>query len=369
MRKTFLLIFTILLITLITANADELSDKFSLSVNTYIDNTNSDIITTKLNTVKRLSEKYGIGIDAGYDAISSATPLNRADNIDEDRDDEGNKDRFFSTVTGIYNDVVNNISVSGYYSKESDYTGRSVFVNYSRIMNNDNTSISTGISQSFDSWDISGLTEDERNDSQLNLSASQFLTNTSQVQLIYTLIYSDGFLASPYRNVDIGSEKIYERLPSDRTAHAVAIKLIKLINEPTSVHLYYRYYFDDWEIRSHTVSVDLYRDITDYIVLGGSYRYYNQDEASFTKKSDQYKPDDTYIAIDYKYSNFTSNTIGINLMLTPQWEFFSFIDWESAKFKISADYYITSDNDWIKNWYGEDFIQAAIISTSFEYLY
>ncbi|MEE9523227.1 MAG: DUF3570 domain-containing protein [Thermodesulfovibrionales bacterium] len=368
MRSIASIILISFLLSSVPIYADELVDEVSITYNSYSDNTDSEIDTYILGITKKISDRFGIGLNVGYDAITTATPPSNSDTATEagiTHEEKYESNRLFPTLMVIYDDGDNNFVLGGYYSKEDDYTGRTIFTSYTRQLNMQNTSMGIGLSQSFDEWELDGLAEDQRKDTQVNLTASQILSKTSQLQFIYSYIYSDGLIASPYRNIEIDNTVVNERLPLDRTGQAFALRYVKLIFKPTSINLYYRYYFDDWEIISHTASAELYHDITETLTLGGLYRYYDQTGAKFTQNPEVYSLDDKYIAVDYKYSDFSSQTAGLALIFNPDWDFL--FDWENLKFKASYDYYWTSGNDHIKYWYDVDNIKAQILSLSIDY--
>lgn len=372
-RMPLILAFLFLMASCFIVAASELEDRFIFSAHTYIDNTNTKIYSGKFDLKKKLSKTYGMGFSIGVDSITGATQTvsqQQGGGNDEDEEGEGGgKARVYPSLRGIYDDHENTVVLGAYYSVESDYTGRSVFLNYTRMLNMDNTSLGIGLSQSFDTWEVSDLPENDRKERFVNLSFSQVLSRASQVQLIYSWYFGEGYLGSPVKEKDIGGTIVRERLPDVRTGHAFAAQLVTLLNEPTSLHLYYRYYFDDWDIDSHTVNLELYRDVTRYTTLGGRVRYYTQSEANFIRDPLTYTPADDVIVFDYKYSAFQSYTLGLIVLYQPHWESFRIMDWDNAKIKFSLDYYQTSDNDLIKYWFDEKNIYGVYSSLSLEYLF
>jgi hypothetical protein len=61
---------------------------------------------------------------------------------------------------------------------------------------------------------------------------------------------------------------IYAQYPDTRQGNAYAVQFITLLDDPTSLHVYYRYYRDDWHIASDTVNLELYRDLSRSFVRG-----------------------------------------------------------------------------------------------------
>jgi len=364
-RKTLFIALVIILTSVLIVTASELEDRFILSGHTYFDNDNTRIFSGKFDLTKKLAETYGFGLGLGVDSISGATQTvsqqQGGGGEEEDEGEGGGKERFYPSLRGIYDDHENTVVLGGYYSSESKYTGRTVFVNYTRMLNMDNTSLGLGLSQSFDTWEVSGLTDNERKERFVNLSASQSLSRTSQIQFIYSWYFGEGYLGSPIKEKLIGGAVVREHLPGDRTGHAFATQFVTLLNEPTSLHLYYRYYFDDWGIDSHTINLELYRDITDSFTLGGRARYYAQSDADFIRDPQTYTAGDDVIALDYKYSSFQTYTFGLIALIQPPWD--------NTKIKFSLDYYQTSDNDLIEYMMGEKNLFGAYSSLSFEYLF
>lgn len=386
-------------------------DKFSVSAGTYSDNSDSTIYTSTVGVTKHISSRFALDIKVGIDAISSATQSRGSstsggsgDTGDEDEDEDGeveddsvsggpidavtaatsssggtsgsgNADvtdkssestRVPITVSVIYEEGDDALTLGTYWSFEDTYQGRSVFANYVRSLNMQNTELGIGVSQSFDNWTVSDLDESDRYETQLNLTAMQLLSPRAKMQASYTLTASNGYLASPFRYIETTTGNYLEKLPDERMGNAVALKLITLLDEPTSLHLSYRYYMDDWDIDSHTAEIEVLRDITSRFTVGGRYRYYTQSAASFTKSPDEYTADDRYVAIDYRYSEFAAHTLGMSFIYRPH-EFFGSTD--RIKLKFSVDAYQTTENDLIKYWYREDSLTAFFSSLSVEYLF
>ncbi len=341
-------------------------NKASVSYDFYADNTDVAVSSPTVSVFKRIAHKLFITLKARIDAISSASIRKGGSPARKDavtgasprRDFEDV--RYAPTLIATYNDGDNSLSVGFYYSTERDYMGRSLFANYTRQLNLQNTAVSVGISQSFDRWHPKfdrELKRSDRKERKIDLSVSQLLSPTAMVQLSYSNIYSEGFLASPYHYL-LGENFVrFETLPEKRKGHAFAFRLIKLLDEPTSLNFYYRYYTDDWGINSHTFDLKVLRDISDTLTFGVRYRYYTQSSADFTKGINDYALTDRYVVVDYRYSSFSSNTLGLLLIK----------GFKSIKLKASINYYITSSNPYVRNWYGKDRIRAVFGSVALEY--
>ncbi|MBF0516878.1 MAG: DUF3570 domain-containing protein, partial [Nitrospirae bacterium] len=149
-----------------------------------------------------------------------------------------------------------------------------------------------GIAQSFDKWKP-GLNRElpqyNRDETKLDLSASQILSQTFTAQLNYSFMKTNGFLASPYEYLETDTFTLYERYPTSRSANALSLKLVKLIDDPTAIHLSYRFFTDSWAITSHTLTAELYRALSKVFTIGARYRLYTPTKADFMKPPPDYK--------------------------------------------------------------------------------
>jgi hypothetical protein len=266
---------------------------------------------------------------------------------------------------GVYSDGTDTLSGGLYRSGEVDYTGNSFFVNYARAMNEENTVLGVGISQSNDRWEPMFdrlLPRDDRKERKIDLSLTQLLSPRWSMQLVYSRLDSEGFLASPYHFVSQESFARFENYPQTRSGSAVALKSVSLLSEESSLNLSYRYYRDDWEIISHTFGAEVLYDVSETVLTGARLRYYTQSKAFFTRPVGGYSVDDSYFAADYRMSAFDSYMVGVPLIHR-----FELAGYNEVKLSASVDYYWTTPNDYIKAWYGEENLRAFSTTLMFDY--
>ena len=126
-----------------------------------------------------------------------------------------------------------------------------------------------------------------RNSYSLGFGFSQILSKKMQGSLALDFVQQDGLLSTPFQRVhfsDVEDSFIenfhladdIERLPNSRFKVAVGGRLNYYVNEIVTLRTFYRYYFDDWGITSHTASLEVPVKITDKFTLYPSYRFYNQ---------------------------------------------------------------------------------------------
>lgn len=351
--------------------ASDLKDSASVGMSTYSGTGDVQVYSPAFAIFKTLTSQFMLGVKMRLDAISAASIRNGGNPVTTDAvtgasSKEGFDDkRIATTIMGVYSDNINNISAGVYKSDEVDYKGSSVFASYSRAFNEENTMAGIGFSQSDDEWKPTfsrELAEDKRKEQKVDLSFAQMISPKWNVQLVYSYLYSDGFLSSPYHFIAQDDFSKFESYPDERTGEAIAIKSVNLLSELNSMNFSYRYYDDDWDIVSHTYTVEFLRDFSDELLLGARVRYYTQSDANFIKPIGEYSAYDEYFASDYRMSAFDSYMIGVPLIYK-----FSLTGFDDIKLTASADYYWTSSNDYIKNWYNEDNIKAVSTTFMFDY--
>jgi len=360
------------MIPFLKAYASELKDSASFGFNTYSDNNDVQVYSPTFELLKTVSKNWLIGVKLRADAIAAASIRFSSSpaTIPADAQAVASKRsgfddvRYAPTVFVSYDDGENAATVGGYYSTELDYVGKALFANYTRQLNQGNTAVGIGISQSADTWSPNNnrdLDVDNRDERKIDLSVNQLLSPTASIQFVYSYMYSEGFLASPYpyllqNNTFIG----LENYPGTRTGHAFAIKGLKYIDDENVMNFSYRYYTDDWDIDSHTISAELLHDVNDNWMVGARVRYYTQSGSNFAKTLGEYTQADIYVASDYRMTAFDSYNVGIPVTYKPSNE-------SPYSVSFSVDYYWTSDNDYIKNWFGENNIKAVYTTLRVDY--
>ncbi|WP_055444955.1 DUF3570 domain-containing protein [Lacinutrix himadriensis] len=181
-----------------------------------------------------------------------------------------------------------------------------------------------------------------RNSYSLSFSFSQILSKKAQMSLFFDLVKQDGWLANPMQRVYFGDVDNYyignaasianytsssnkdvfqladdiERLPDSRFKIPLGMRFNYYINETVSLRTYYRYYFDDWGINSHTANVELPIKITSKFTLYPSYRFYNQTAADYFAPYEENVSTSEFYTSDYDLSKFSANQYGFGVSYT-----------------------------------------------------
>lgn len=189
----------------------------------------------------------------------------------------------------------------------------------------------------------SGLINDKnRNSYSVSFSFSQILNKNAQFSMFFDLVQQQGWLANPMQRVyfaDVDNFYIgkpsaiqnytsplntevfqladdIERLPDTRFKTPIGLRFNYYINEILTLRTYYRYYFDDWGINSHTAELELPIKLAEKFTLYPSYRYYNQTAADYFAPYEENLSTNTYYTSDYDLSKFKASQYGLGLTYT-----------------------------------------------------
>lgn len=320
-----------------------------------------------------LSDDDVLIIDAGVSAYTSAS----SSNVDPFDGDE-RADSFVASSGASRSDVWTNLS--GTYTHSSDdrntmYSGNlSVSSEYdyfsfgfggafTKLFNEKNTEVSINANIFLDTWTpiyptelrpfvsgangldngffsnktITGNTDysptfenfadETRNSYSVGLGFSQILGKNLQGSLALDFVKQDGLLSTPFQRVyfaDVADSFIQEfqladaieQLPDSRFKVAGGGRLNWYINESVVLRSYYRYYYDDWGINSHTASVEVPIKLSDKFTVYPSYRYYHQTAADYFFEYEEALSTDTFYTSDYDLSKYSANQFGMGVSYT-----------------------------------------------------
>ncbi len=370
LKYIFFALISLLLLP-IQSVASSLKDTISIGFDTYNDTGDVQVYSPTLSLLKKASQHWMLGVKMRIDAISAASIKNGANGGQVDivtgasrKEGQLYDDiRYAPTLSMTYSDGDNTLSFGGYYSSEQDYDGKSLFCNYTRQLNQENTTLNIGVSQSFDRWHPvfdRALPRSNRNETKIDLSINQLITPKFSLQLVNSYMYSQGFLSSPYHYISQNNLARFENYPAQRTGDAISLKGVALMNKDNALNFSYRYYIDDWNIRSHTFNVEELHDVTRDFTSGLRLRYYTQTKSNFVKEIGTYNANDKYFAVDYRMSAFDSIDVGLPFIYHPN---------RTDKLTASIDYYQTTNNNYIKRWYGVNNLKAVYTTLTYTFGY
>jgi len=189
---------------------------------------------------------------------------------------------------------------------------------------------------------FNSIKDKSRNSYSASISFSQILSKNAQISLFFDVVKQQGWLGNPLQRVYFGDVDNYyignansidnytsssnkdvfqladdiERLPSSRLKTPIGMRFNYYINERFVLRTYYRYYFDDWGVSSHTASVEIPIKITDKFTLYPSYRYYTQTAADYFSPYEENLSTDEFYTSDYDLSEYSANQFGFGVSYT-----------------------------------------------------
>lgn len=179
----------------------------------------------------------------------------------------------------------------------------------------------------YDPLNFQVFTNEKRNSYSLGFGFSQILTKRLQGLFSIDFLLQDGLLSTPFQRVyfsDVDGSFIQdfqladdiERLPGTRFKLAIGLQANYYINEWLVLRGFYRYYFDDWGIRSQTASIEVPVKIAAKFTIYPSYRFYFQKAANYFAPFQQHLSTDTFYTSDFDLSKFNANQFGLGVTYT-----------------------------------------------------
>jgi len=278
-----------------------------------------------------------VHFDIGFDVISSAS----TDNIDFVLSSASKHDVRVYTSLG-FNKVANNKKITWgantSFSIESDYlsVGQSLSINH---INEDQTrELSAVLQMYFDDlrwgrYQFEGVRElvypvelrnkewfdnYRRNSYNLVLGWLQTVNQRMSLGVYPGLTYQSGLLSTPFHRVYfIDNSKQVEKLPTGRWKIPVGVQLNTFMGPRWILRTFYRYYWDDFGISAHTISLEAPVKISRVITLTPFIRLYNQRQSDFFKPYARHVPTQEFFTSDYDLSGFSSNSSGLGFRYAP----------------------------------------------------
>ena len=257
-------------------------------------------------------------------------------------------------VLGVTHLIPNgNFSLNGLYSREHDYSSRTIAGTISRDFAEKNTTLQLGFVRSWDevfpttkTWTRSANIET------VDATFNQILSNRLLTQFIFSYTKADGELADVYRTIKIaGPDSVIEYdpvHPHSRYRRAFSNRFVYRLNPLSSITFGYRYYWDTWDIRSHTISSLYQRHLSRFTILGVGFRTYLQSEAFFFKN--EYAAPEKYMTADNKLDKTYSTELELNLTINGggYQSSLPFLDDDRVQYNFSLNWYRrhTNSPDW-----------------------
>lgn len=250
-----------------------LADKVSLSASYYVDmvsNASIDVVT-QASPFKERRTAYDVGVD--YVVRDSA------------------------------------IAISASSSDEPDYTADGVSIDVSQEVFGGMTTLALGYTRAVDRVgrkDVGFF--DNAKHWQYRLGVTQILSPRWLASANFEAISDDGFLGSPYRSARVFGAAVPERNPRTRTSRAVKLRAVGDLGSRDAGRVEYRYFWDTWDIRAHTVELGYSRALGQSFLADGFFRYNTQTRALFY--SDNAQTETLYVSRNRQLGTFKSYGLG-----------------------------------------------------------
>ena len=209
------------------------------------------------------------------------------------------------------------------YSTEEDYKAISGGVEIEYEFPNKATSLRGGIAVSFDEVDpeqeagIVRVSNEDKENYAIFGGITQVINKYTILQTTLGISYFDGFLSDPYKQVFLPGGNLPDSRPSDRTQYTFAARLRRYSELfAAAFHVDYRFYYDDWDVRSHTLDLGLHKVTESGWAFDTSLRYYSQTQADFYEPFYTAPRADGEYSSDYRLSPYGSISLRLGLSET-----------------------------------------------------
>ncbi len=314
---------------------------------------------------KQLRGELGLDLKLTYDALTGAspngaTPAQRVQTFTRPSGsgqytiapgkiplDDTFHDTRFSFGIGLSDRIGSTTAAAlgGQFSNEYDYVSYGVNGTLARDFNRKNTTI--GISGAYSRDRIRpegsipiplgsmagpGETQprlrgtDNKNVYDLVFNVSQVLNRSTVARMNYSFSRSEGYMTDPFKILSVvegpaapeagePTDYVFESRPRSRSKHALYGQVRHYFTGNT-VDFAYRYFWDNWGVRSHTVEAFYRWQFKSGRAIEPHLRWYHQTAADFYKwflVSGQELPQ--YASADYRLANFDAVTTGVQFVL------------------------------------------------------
>ena len=214
------------------------------------------------------------------------------------------------------------------FSAEYDYTSFNAGLSYAKEFNDGNSELSLNGQVFIDNWDLIypqelrgsvSLPSSGRQSYNLQLGYAQVINKRLQMLISLDAIYMKGLLSTPFHRVYFADQTTpdIERLPSSRLKLPLGIRLNYFPFDNFVVRSYYRFYWDDFGIKAHTMSLETPIKLSNSITVSPFYRYNTQTSADYFAPFEVHNSTDAFYSSDYDLSALSSHKFGLGFKYSP----------------------------------------------------
>jgi hypothetical protein len=147
---------------------------------------------------------------------------------------------------------------------------------------------------------------------------SQIINERMQIAFLMDAVEQNGYLGLPFHRVyfTTGKDSI-EKLPSSRYKLPLGARFNYFMGDNIIIRSYYRYYMDNWGIKSNTLGVEVPYKVTPFFSISPFYRWYDQTASKYFAPYGEHLVTDQYYTSNYEFSKFTSQFFGVGFRFAP----------------------------------------------------
>jgi len=251
-----------------------LADKVSLTGSLYVDqvsNASIDVVTTA-SPYKERRNDYGLALDYAV------------------------RDSMITLGVGA--------------SDEPDYSTRNLSLDIAQETFGGMTTVNLGFTRAADEVGKVGDPgfKDRATHWQYRVGVTQIVTPKWLASVNLEAISDTGFLGNTYRVARVFGAAVPERHPRTRSSRAIKFRAIGDMGQRDSVRAEYRYFWDNWDVKAHTVEAGYSRYLGESFLADAFVRYYTQSAALFY--SDNAQSETTYVSRNRQLSDFDNVVVG-----------------------------------------------------------
>ena len=347
----FPVILFVFLFTTISWAQELPPDEFQINFSGYFDSFDVNVLYPSISLTRKVSETTSItgrylvdmitaasirGSSGGgtpseeddddFDKLAKTTGKKKVDAITAASVSAGgySEDPAFDDVRQEFNLGIthliggNRISLNGIYSTERDYTSSTLAGTISRDFALKNTTVELGFVRSWDQ--VFPVTKDwthNKNVVSYSLNFSQLISRYALIQFLTSYMENNGYLSDAYNQISIGppdAPVLYDPIhPDNRIRRAVGTRLKFRLDPTSSMQIDYRYYWDSWEVSSHTISASYMTHLSPHVIFELGLRHYLQSRAYFFKP--EYFQAEPLMTVDIKLDKSYSNDLQLELII------------------------------------------------------
>lgn len=211
------------------------------------------------------------------------------------------------------------LSLGASRSTEPDYVAEAVSLDAAHEVFGGMTTVSIGFTRARDLVGKKGVVGwiDSASHWQYRAGLTQILTPRWLMSANFEAISDSGYLGSPYRAARVFGAAVPERNPRTRTGRAAKLRSINdtsALVSRSSLRAEYRYYWDTWDIKGHTVELGGSKYLGQSFLMDLALRSHSQDKALFY--SDNAQSETLYVSRNRQLSTFRSTSASARLSYT-----------------------------------------------------